>query len=97
MSYSETLTADIRLVILRELADSHDYRCNESVLQSVLDKYGHACSRDKIRVELRWLESVGAVTIQDVGVLVATATARGVDTAQGRYRIDGVKRPGPRD
>lgn len=96
MSMADLIASDIRLVILRELADSQDYRCNESVLQSVLDKYGHSCSRDQVKVELRWLESVGAVTIQDVGVLVATATQRGVDAAQGRARIDGVKRPGPR-
>ncbi len=97
MSYADIVIADIRLVILRTLAEDAGYAMNESVLQSVLGQFGHTCSRDRVRTELRWLEEQGLVSIQDVvGVLVARLTSRGADVASGAARVDGVKRPRPR-
>ena len=96
MAYAALLQADIRLVILRTLAELPANRGNSSVLCSILDaKYGHAVTRDKVKTELRWLEEQGLVTIEEAGsVLVATLTERGADVASGRARVDGVKRPG---
>ncbi len=96
MNYSDLKTADIRLVILRELADTDGYASNESVLQLVLAKYGHAVGRDRVRTDLYWLQEQGLLAINDVGVLVATATQRGLDVATGAATVPGVKRPGPR-
>lgn len=95
MAYAELLRADIRLVILRSLSELPACRGNSSVLNTILDSYGHAVSRDNTKTELRWLEEQGLVTIDEAGaVLVATLTERGEDVARGRARVDGVKRPG---
>lgn len=91
-------TEDARLVLLRSLAEDPDYRLNESLLQTILDQFGHAMSRDRIRTELRWLEEQGLISVELVAgvTMVATLTTRGADVASGRARVDGVKRPSPR-
>jgi hypothetical protein len=96
MSFSDIVTTDIRLVILRELRDTSGYRSNESVLQAVVEKFGHSCSRDCVRTQLFWLNEQGLVTLDDPGVLVATLTQRGADVAAGSATVPGVKRPSPR-
>ena len=86
----------MRLVILRSIVDD-GYSLNESMLQSVLDMYGHSITRDRVRTEMRWLEEQGLVAIEDVsGILVAKLTGRGADVASGKAVIDGVKRPRPK-
>ncbi|APC14540.1 hypothetical protein BLL42_01870 [Pseudomonas frederiksbergensis] len=93
--YAEYLRQDIRLVILRLLAEMTAYRANSSVLTMALDNYGHTLSRDQVKTELHWLLEQGALTLDDVGpVLVATLTERGQDIAAGRARVPGIKRPG---
>ncbi|RMT61670.1 hypothetical protein ALP43_03224 [Pseudomonas azotoformans] len=93
--YAEYLRQDIRLVILRLLAEMTAYRANSSVLTMALDNYGHTLSRDQVKTELHWLQEQGALTLDDVGpVLVATLTERGQDVAAGRARVPGIKRPG---
>lgn len=96
--FYDLLAADIRLVILRLLAEDPGYSMNESVLQQGLGLLGHTVSRDRVRTEMRWLEEQRLITIAVVvGVLVAKLSARGADVASGAARVDGVKRPGPRD
>ena len=96
-NFAELITQDIRLVMLRFLAEDTGYSLNESVLQSAVEMLGHHVSRDRIRTEMRWLEEQGLCTIEQVaGVLVATLTGRGADCAEGRCRVDGVKTPRPK-
>lgn len=93
--YSEFLREDMRLVILRLLAEMPAYRANSSVLNTALDNYGHSVSRDQVKTELHWLSEQGAVALEDIGpVLVASLTERGQDIAAGRARVPGIKRPG---
>ncbi|MGY8829670.1 MAG: VpaChn25_0724 family phage protein [Pseudomonadales bacterium] len=95
--YSEFLSQDRRLVILRILAEMPTYRANSSVLHSVLQEWGHEPSRDQVKGELRWLEEQQLITVDDLGegaVLLAKLTERGLDVQAGRARVDGVKRPG---
>lgn len=95
--YSEFLSKDRRLVILRILAEMPTYRANSSVLHSVLQEWGHEPSRDQVKGELRWLEEQQLITVDDLGegaVLLAKLTERGLDVQAGRARVDGVKRPG---
>ncbi|MGF6098884.1 ArsR family transcriptional regulator [Pseudomonas sp. 18175] len=93
--YSDFIRQDVRLVILRLLAEMAAYRANSSVLTMALDSYGHTLSRDQVKTELHWLAEQGALSISDVGpVLVATLTERGQDIAAGRARVPGIKRPG---
>lgn len=91
--FSQLLTEDMRLVMLRSILED-GCSLNESLLQSVLEMYGHSESRDKVRTEIRWLEEQGLVAVDDVsGILVARLTGRGEDVACGRAKVDGVKRP----
>ena len=95
--FAELVTSDIRLVILRALAEDLGYSHNESILHSILSEFGHQVSRDRVRTELGWLEEQGLLTVKDVaGCLVATVTQRGADVAAGNASCNGVKRPGPR-
>ena len=95
--YANYLSEDRRLVILRVLVEMPTYRANSSVLHTVLGEWGHEPSRDQVKSELRWLEEQQLVTLDDVGegsVLLAKLTERGIDVAEGRARVDGVKRRG---
>lgn len=97
MALRDILTQDQRLVILRSLMDA-GYDANESIISDCLDLYGHDISRDLVRNHLSWLEEQGLVTVQRLqdGYMVATITQRGLDVAQGRAFVDGVKRPRPK-
>lgn len=75
MSFADLLTADIRLVILRSLAEDLGYSHNESILHSILERFGHTCSRDQVRTQLAWLQEQGLVTLDIVAdIYVATVT-----------------------
>ena len=94
-SFSEYMRGDIRLVVLRLLADMPAYRANSSILTISLDRFGHTASRDHIKTEIHWLAEQGLLTVEDIGaVLVATITERGADVARGRALVPGVARPG---
>jgi Fe2+ or Zn2+ uptake regulation protein len=97
MSLAQILTEDIRLVILRFLAEDAGFDLNESIIHSALGTLGHNVSRDRVRVELAWLAEQGLVTVHEVvSVQIATLTGRGLDVAEGRALVPGVKRPGPK-
>jgi len=97
MSFKDLMTEDIRLVILRTLAETNGYSCNESIIHSILAKFGHKCSRDQVKVQLAWLQEQGLVSLDEVAdIYVATITGRGVDVASGLATVPGVKRPHPR-
>jgi len=96
MNFNELLTQDQRLVILRALAQDLGYSHNESIIHSIMERFGHKVSRDKVRTHLSWLSEQGLVTLEEVvGYYVATITTRGVDVANGAAIVPGVKRPGP--
>jgi len=96
MLFADLRRSDMRLVMLRAIAEE-GYSLNESMLLDVLGMFGHSCSRDQVRTEMRWLEEQGLVTIDTVaGVLVGHITGRGCDAASGKCRIDGVKKPRPK-
>lgn len=94
--YSQMISADRRLVVLQALAEDPGYSHNESVLQSILEMFGHQVSRDQLRTMLAWLAEQGLVTTCDVGnIIVAELTSRGADVAAGRATVPGVRRPAP--
>lgn len=99
MSFSDAITANVRLIILRELMDSSGYTSNDSVLQMVLDKWGQKLSRDRVRTELAWLADQALLTsvpLGESGAQRVTLTERGLDVASGAASVPGVQRPGPR-
>jgi len=96
MSYREILEQDRRLVVLRALSQTPQYKANEYVLRGVLEEFGHIVGTDRLRADLDWLAEQGLVTVEEVGaVIVASITARGADVADGRTRVHGVKLPEP--
>lgn len=99
MSFSDVITADIRLVILRFLMESDgDYRLNSSILHKLLNmKAGYTTPRDKMVTELFWLKEQGLIELEESGnIYIATLTQRGLDVASGSARVPGVARPGPK-
>ena len=100
MSMKDIFTNDQRLVILRTLAED-GYDANESILQDVLEAYGHNVSRDLVRNHALWLEEQGLVKIKRIDTgkgefFVLEISQRGLDVAQGRVIVHGVKRPAPK-
>lgn len=96
MSYHDFVTTDRRLVILRTLAEQPDYSANSSVLTGLLDYYAHRVSRDQVDSYIAWLAEQGLVEVEDLKVVrVVTITNRGLDVAEGRVVVPGVRRPRP--
>ncbi len=94
MAFKDLLEEDQRLLILRSLFEMTGYDANESILDSILDTYGHKVSRDQVRTHLHWLEEQRLITLRNVSdCLIATLTARGEDVAMGQSIVPGVKRP----
>jgi len=87
---------DRRLLILRALAAENDYSISDTVIRLLLAEYGHRESSDTIRTDLAWLVEQGLITTEAVGTaVVATATRRGVEAADGSAVVPGVRRPQP--
>ena len=98
VAYKQLVSEDRRLVILRFLAESNGYDANSSIVQSVLNQFGHRPSRDLVHTELDWLQEQGLVTNSKVtSVVVSKLTQRGLDVATGNAIVSGVKPPSPDD
>lgn len=96
MSYSETLREHARIAILRFLEGAPKYTSNASMLSAQLPKVGIIYSRDQVETELGWLKDQGMVELESNGVfIVAVATVRGVEVAQGISRHPKIQRPRP--
>ena len=95
-AFAKHVSEDLRLRVLQLLDKAEGYDLNIRILGAALEEIGHRQSLDKLRAELAWLEEQGLVVTRTVGsIVVATATARGLDVANGRARVPGVKRPDP--
>ncbi len=95
--FAALLAEDRRLVILRALAEDHDYALNDAVLKRALASLGHEVSRDMLRADLQWLADQRLITLRELdhgAIWVARATEDGVDVARGRPH-PGVARPMP--
>ncbi|ARO88167.1 hypothetical protein EBAPG3_010475 [Nitrosospira lacus] len=95
MTYSESVAADRRLLILRALRESHEYTAAARLLRVFLGSFGRPVSADLVESELAWLAEQGLVTIRAGGETIATLTPRGADAANGLTRVPGVRRPEP--
>ena len=95
--FKDLVNENLRIAILRTLEQAGGYSMNDSILHAFLDRIGHSHGRDKIRTELHWLAEQDLVTLGGIEtVLVATLTERGLDAANARITVPGVKRPSPR-
>lgn len=96
MDYAEELREHARLAILRMLEDAPRYTSNASIMTDLLPRFGISYTRDQVVAQLSWLEEQGLLTTESLnGFVVATATVRGVEVAQGIARHPGVQRRRP--
>jgi len=92
MNFSERMTQDRRLMILRLLAESDDHAATEPLLWNALSRA--RATLDQIRGDIAWLREQELVRTDEIaGIQVAIATQRGLDVAAGRASVPGVRRP----
>jgi hypothetical protein len=95
MDYASHFTAHLRITILKLLAGS-GYQLNSSLLCDGCDGMGLTVTRDRIKTELAWLAEQQLVTNTVLDhMIIGRLTERGLDVAQGRVAVPGVKTPGP--
>jgi Fe2+ or Zn2+ uptake regulation protein len=96
MKYADFVRQDRRLQILLILQAAAGYGASNYLLSHGLDAFAHQVSMDALRGDLAWLEEQGLVSLstQD-DATIARLTQRGLDCAEGRVVVPGVKRPKP--
>jgi hypothetical protein len=90
------IAANIRLIILRALAEEEDtVTLNDYILQVELARFGYNRTCDFIANELNWLEKeVGAVRVSLAGTsTIATLAKAGKDHLARRRKLTGVQYP----
>lgn len=92
--FKEHVAKDRRLCILRVLTETGG-TANDSVLHTALEAFGfRRHPRTTVHEDIRFLKSIGLVVDEWVrSVLIVTITQRGVDVAEGREVVEGVKKP----
>lgn len=97
-SYEERVIEDARLVILKELAVQNDGRLNEVSISHVLAAFAMRRTRDWIRTQLKRMEELGAVRVQELGtVYIATLRTAGRNHLERLAFIEGIARPSDAD
>ncbi|MEM6381663.1 MAG: hypothetical protein AAF739_03245 [Pseudomonadota bacterium] len=93
--FADHFDEEVRLTILKALAEQNDYRLPDSMLLTVLDSFGINRGRDHLRSQLNFLQDqVSAVTLVAAGTaVIATLTETGLDHVERRRILSGVKRP----
>ncbi|MEO1474367.1 MAG: hypothetical protein AAFS03_10625, partial [Pseudomonadota bacterium] len=72
------------------------YTSNVSILTDVCNGVGVTSARHQVVADVRWLSEVELVSLQETGdFIVVTARTRGIEVANGRLFVDGVKSPRP--
>ncbi len=97
MNYDAFNRKHRRLALLRVLEAAPGYKSNEAILTQMVNVVGITSTRDQVRSELAWLQEQGLVTTEDVvGLLIATATMRGQEIAQGVTFHPDIAKPSPK-
>lgn len=96
LSFSQS---DLRLRILQILSKQNAYASNQEVLLFMLREQGHAIGRDKLHIELSWLEQIANVLACRVtgDRYVATLTNNGLEVVEGVLTIPGIRKPKPNE
>jgi hypothetical protein len=94
--YAALVRKHARITILRFLEGAPKYTSNASMLSAMLPKAGVNFTRDQTVTELEWLREQGFVNLETYGgIVVAIATLRGVEIAQGVATHPEIQRPRP--
>lgn len=95
-TFAKFQAEDRKLCLLLALQSAAGYSANHFLLHTFLDSMAHVVSHDVVKNDLQWLQDQDLVELAVEGdVTKATITTRGVDCANGRTAIVGVKRPMP--
>lgn len=95
-NFDEHVAAERRLAILQVLEGSTGYQANEYTLEAVLAELAHSVSNARLRADLARLADLGLLATSTVGgVTIAKLLQDGLDAAQGKSVVPGVKRPRP--
>ena len=96
--YEDHLNADVRLIILRALAEEPDGRLNSTMIMKLLESFAINRTREYVHTQLRWMETQAqAVHITQAGsILVAELTQQGEDHLSRKVVIEGINRPSRR-
>jgi hypothetical protein len=96
MSMDRIIREEARLIVLRALNDQADGRLNSEALRRGLIEFGINQTREWVEEELRWLDTIGAITRMQAGsVILAALTTKGRDHVERATVINGIKRPSP--
>lgn len=91
---AEGVAREVRLKILRVLAQQTDGRLSDVMIKQTLDIYGYRRTRDWIRTQLRKLADLGAISLHESDeVLFARIEPDGRSHIEERSVIEGVMRP----
>lgn len=92
MSLPDLIRPIVRRAILDLLNDIGGQQ-SDDVIARLLAGLGHRVARRDVTEELGWLSQQGLVEIENVGPFVCgEITPDGIDTSDGKLRIDGVSR-----
>lgn len=95
--YKKWVDENIRLIILKELADDRTGGgSNTFLIQKVLERFSYRKSRDYIRNQFLWLEEQARAvrTIVEGSEISVEITRTGRDHVERRQVLSGVQRPG---
>jgi len=97
-SYTETITADRRLVILRLLHEQDDGALADSPLHSALRLLGHGVPRDTLKADLDFLEGEHLVLLSHPmpDFTLVEIAQRGEDVVNRVEKVAGVAVPSRR-
>ncbi|OJY32031.1 MAG: hypothetical protein BGP11_11110 [Rhodobacterales bacterium 65-51] len=83
-----------RLIVLKTLAQQTDETLNSDLILPELTRFGIRRDRAWLHQEMRWLQTMGALTLIEAGsVLVATLTETGRQHLDRVIAIEGIQRP----
>lgn len=84
------------LAMLRTLLRLPGYAGNSLLLRDYLDTIGLVAGHDVIRSDIQRLSQMGLCDIDaDSDADRVTLTERGIDVAEDRSQVPGIRRPGP--
>lgn len=94
--YKAFVDENVRLIILKALAEENNGSLNDALLERELERFGYAKTREYLRNQISWLETeVAAVTTTVAGTaLIATLTKNGRYHLERKRFLQGVQQPG---
>lgn len=97
--YAAHYNGQLRLALLRLLAEVPNYQLNSSALNDCMRPLGFNVGRTYLNGQLHWLDESGLVNMENnefkPDIKIITLTTQGLDVAQGLATFEGVARPSP--